>query len=229
MWADQMVELLATLNAIPAYFAGPSMGVRTNFAIAVRYPDVVRGLFMYLVSGNNLWPTLPKDYWASYADTADKGGMKAVAGAPYWTDLLTDTPGNRSKLLEMNAKEFSRIMRRWTDAYKQSDVALMMSEGDLRRHSANGVPTRLIAGCVEDNGHNRETSDRVAKFLPNAEYLDLPEFCAEWLKNQAANTEWTKKHNQPGAKWLPYYENSQLPGLIDEFITKTESKARTSA
>jgi pimeloyl-ACP methyl ester carboxylesterase len=38
MWADQMMELLGALNAVPAYLVGPSMGVRTNFATAVQYP-----------------------------------------------------------------------------------------------------------------------------------------------------------------------------------------------
>ena len=223
MWADQMVELLGALNAVPAYLVGPSMGVRTNFATAARYPDVVRGLFIYLASGNNLWPDLPQGYWANHADVADKGGMKAVATTPYWAVLIGRNPRNRDRLLKADPGEFARVMRRWTNAYRQSDVALNMTEGDLRRHRANGVPTRIIAGCADDNGHLRVASEAIAKLLPNAEFLDPPGFCAEWAKLRAESNAWAKQNKLPNLQ--PYYEISMLPGLIDDFITKTEAKA----
>lgn len=227
MWADQMVELLGRLNAVPAYLVGPSMGVRTNFAIAVRYPDVVRGLFMYLASGNNLWPGLPQRYWADFADVADKGGMKAVAATPYWAELVQRNPRNQARLLETDPREFSRVMRRWTSAYKKSDVALNMTEGDLRRHSANGVPTRIVAGCAGDDGHPRVASEQMAALLPNAEFLDPPGFCQEWAKRTAESIAWGKEHSQPALQ--PYYEISFLPALIEDFITKTEAKAKATA
>ena len=68
LWADQLDELLGHLNARPAYFVGPSMGVRTNLATAVRYPDIVRGLFIFFASGQWNYPDLPKRYWGDYAD-----------------------------------------------------------------------------------------------------------------------------------------------------------------
>ena len=226
MWADQMVELLGELNAVPAYFAGPSMGNRTNFAIALRYPDVARGLLLYHISGNgsNLYPSLPRDYWAQYADIAEKGGMKAVAATEYWTDLLTDNPGNRAQLLATDPKEFARVMRRWTYAYKPTDLALMMTEADLKRHGANGVPTRVVAGCTEDPAHSRETSDLVAPAIASAEYVKDPAMCTDWMKMQAENTAWAKQHKQLPAKSIPYYEIPALAGQIDDFITKTEAK-----
>ena len=103
--------------------------------------------------------------------------------------------------------------------------ALMMSEGDLRRHNASGVPTRIVAGCTDDPSHSRETSDLIAKALPNAEYVkDGPGLCGDWVKRQTDNTAWSKQHNEMGAKWIPYYEIPGLPGLIDDFVTKTEAK-----
>jgi pimeloyl-ACP methyl ester carboxylesterase len=224
LWADQLEELLGRLNAKPAYLVGSSMGVRTNFAATVRYPDIVRGLFIFLASGNNLWPDLPRRYWADYADVAEKGGMQAVAATPYWAERIQRNPNNRARLLETDPQEFSRVMRRWTRAYKESDVLLNMTEGDLRRHSANGIPTRIIAGCAQDNGHLRVPSERMAALVPNAEFLDPPGFCEEWVKRTAESNAWAKEHNQPNLQ--PYYEISFLPALIDDFITKTEAKGR---
>lgn len=224
MWADQLDVLLARLNARPAYLVGPSMGVRTNVATAVRYPDIVRGLFIFHASGNNTpnYPNLPRQYWGNYVDIADKGGMEAVVATPYWAGVIHRNPGNRALLLKTDPREFSRVMRRWTDAHKPSDVALNITDADLRRHSANGVPTRIIVGC--DNAHSRETSERMAGLMPNAEFVDPPGFCEEWVKKRDDSRKWAEEHKEPGEQ--PYYEVSHLFSLIDDFVTRTEAKAK---
>jgi pimeloyl-ACP methyl ester carboxylesterase len=220
LWADQLDELLGRLDAKPAYFAGPSMGVRSNFATAVRYPDIVRGLFIVFASGQWNYPNLPKQYWGNFADVADRGGMQAVVKTPYWSDVISRNPKNRARLLATDPKEFARVMRRWTNAYKPSDVALTMTEEDLRRHSANGIPTRIVAGC--DDAHDRKTSERMAALMPNAEFVDPPGFCEEWTKRKEASIAWAEQHNEP--RQQPYYEMPTLPALIDEFITRTEAR-----
>jgi pimeloyl-ACP methyl ester carboxylesterase len=222
LWADQLDELLGRLNAKPAYFAGPSMGVRANFATAVRYPDIVRGLFIFFASGQYNWPNLPKQSWGDYADVADKGGMQAVVKTPHWSEVIRGNPKNRERLLATDPKEFARVMRRWTNAHKQSDVALLITEADLRRHSANGIPTRIIAGC--DDAHDRQTSERMAALMPNAEFLDPPGFCEDWVKRKQAAIDWAEQGKGP--RQQPYYEMPTLPALTDDFIAKTEAKAK---
>jgi pimeloyl-ACP methyl ester carboxylesterase len=224
LWADQLVELLTHLKAAPAYLVGASSGVRTAFAVAVRYPDVVRGIFVFLASGNNLWPDLPRRYWGQPAELAEKGGMQAVVADPFWTWLVQQNPANRQRLLETDPQDFIRVMRRWNQAYKRSDVLLAISEADLRRHSATSIPTRILAGCVEDNGHLREPSERMAALIPHAEFLDPPGFCADWNRRRAEAAAWAKAHKQPTLQ--PHFEMSVLPSLIEEFITKTEAGTR---
>ena len=220
LWADQLDELLGRLNAKPAYLVGPSMGVRTNFPTAVRYPDIVRGLFIFFASGQWNFPDLPRRYWGDYADVADEGGMEAVIKTPRWAEVIRRNPKNLDLLLTTDPKEFARVMRRWTNAHKPSDVALLITEGDLRRHSANGIPTRIIAGC--DDAHDRQTSERMATLMPNAEFLDPPGFCEDWVRRRQASIDWAEQRNEP--RQQPYYEMPTLPALIDEFITRTEAR-----
>ena len=54
--------------------------------------------------------------------------------------------------------------------------------------------------------------------------MEEPGLCAEWETLRAASNEWSKQHDQILAKWYPYYEMSALPRLVDEFITRTESR-----
>ena len=136
--------------------------------------------------------------------------------------MIHRNPGNRALLLKTDPREFSRVMRRWTDAHKPSDVALNITDADLRRHSANGVPTRIIVGC--DNAHSRETSERMAGLMPNAEFIDPPGFCEEWVKKRDDSRKWAEEHKEPGEQ--PYYEVSHLFSLIDDFVTRTEAKGK---
>jgi pimeloyl-ACP methyl ester carboxylesterase len=198
--------------------------VRTAFALAVRYPDLVRGLFVFLASGNNLWPDLPQRYWGAPADLAEKGGMQAVVADPFWAWLIQQNPSNRARLLKTDPQEFIRVMRRWNRAYKQSDVLLAITEADLRSHSANFIPTRIIAGCSQDSGHLREPSERMAALVPNAQFLDPPGFCDEWNRRRGEAGAWAKEHNQPAIE--PHFEVSMLPALIEAFITDTEAKTK---
>ena len=101
-------------------------------------------------------------------------------------------------------------------------VALLITEADCRRHSANGVPTRIIAGC--DDAHDRKTSEQMAALMPNAEFLDPPGFCEEWNKRKAVSIAWAEQHKE--GRQQPYYEMPTVPSLIDEFITKTEAKLK---
>lgn len=235
LWADQLYELLARLNARPAYFAGGSMGLRTNFAFALRYPDIVRGLFIYSPSSNYLWNDLPVRYWANHADVADKAGMQAVAATPYWAEVIAKNPRNRERLLKTDPREFSRVMRRWTNAYKESDVTLKMTEGDARRHDASGIPTRILAGCDFDKAHPREATELVRKVMPHAEYIEAPTFCGEFEQANENARAYAIKHKQDDRGnpvttdrpyVVPYFEMPSLLASIDDFVMKTEAKMK---
>jgi pimeloyl-ACP methyl ester carboxylesterase len=51
LWAEEMAGLLKHIGAIPAYAAGGSAGSRTSLALSVRHPEVLKGVFVWEVSG----------------------------------------------------------------------------------------------------------------------------------------------------------------------------------
>src|ERR1700680_5007199 len=73
LWSDQLVGLLGILELKSAYLAGPSLGSRISYITALRYPEVVRGLFLYLVSGGDgVAERLAQAYYGSLIDVAEK-------------------------------------------------------------------------------------------------------------------------------------------------------------
>jgi 2-hydroxy-6-oxonona-2,4-dienedioate hydrolase len=222
LWSDQLAELLISLNVTSAFLAGCSGGMRTSFHTALRHPDCVRGLILWDMSGSNLYHSLSHSYLGQYADLAEKQGMQAVAKTPYWARLIKLNPSNQERLLRMDPREFVRVFRRWQSAYVASDVVLQVSEADCRKLSASGIPARLIAGCDDD--HPRAGTEQMAKLIPGADFITPPGFCDEALKRAGEAAAWAKAHNEENL--APSFEHSALPGLIDEFITKTEAKAK---
>lgn len=222
LWSDQLAELLISLNAAPAFLAGCSGGMRIAFHTAVRYPDCVRGLILWDISGANLYHSLSQTYLGQYADLAEKQGMEAVAKTPYWARLIKLNPSNQERLLRIDPQEFVRVFRRWQSAYVASDVVLQVSEADCRKLSESGIPTRLIAGC--DNDHPRTGTEQMAKLIPGADFITPPGFCEEAVRRAGEAVTWARTHNEENL--APSFEHSALPGLIDDFITKTETKAK---
>src|SRR6185437_2842604 len=149
LWSDQLAELLTALKTGPAYLASCSGGVRTSFMFALRYPDLTKGVVLWDITSTG--PNLPRIYFGQYADLAEKEGMAAVAKTPYWSGLIKLNPSNEKRLMEIDPKDFIRVMRRWTNGYLATDVSLQISEADARKLNASGVPVRLVGGC--DRGH----------------------------------------------------------------------------
>jgi pimeloyl-ACP methyl ester carboxylesterase len=222
LWSDQLAELLVSLNAAPAYIASCSGGARTSFVFAIRYPDLTRGLVLWDITNASSYQTLPQRYFGQYADVAEKEGMEGVARTPYWSDLIKLNPSNRTRLLEVDPREFARVMRRWTRSYLPTDVALQISEADCRLLAAQGTPVRIVGGC--DAGHNRATTDAMARLMPTAEYVTPPGFCEEEVKIFADAAAWARAHNETVV--MPHYETPAIAPMIEDFITKTEARSR---
>jgi pimeloyl-ACP methyl ester carboxylesterase len=219
LWSDQLAELLVSLNAAPAYIASCSGGARTSFMFAIRYPDLTRGLVLWDITNATSYRTLPNNYFGQYVEVAEKEGMEGVARRPYWANLIRLNPSNRQRLLGADPTEFARVMRRWTAGYLPTDVALQISEADCRLLAAQGTPVRIVGGC--DAGHNRATTDAMTALMPNAEYVNPPEFCEAEVKNFAQAAAWARSHNETVP--MPHYETPGIAALIDDFITKTEA------
>lgn len=229
LWSDQLAELLTRLNASPAYLVGASSGSRTSYVTALRYPEVVRGVFLFLVTGGGtIGEALGRRYYGVYADMAEKEGMAAVAKAPYWAERIESNPDNRDRLLSMDPHEFARVMRRWQHAMRSNpDPVLGVKADDLRQIAANGTPMAIIQGCADQPQHRRDRSELFAQ-LTNATLIPTPEgYCEEGETGPASFNKLMAHPEVPEVKEFRAYEwVSAAPPLIEDFITKTEAKRK---
>jgi pimeloyl-ACP methyl ester carboxylesterase len=202
LWSDQLAALLKRLDAAPAFLCAPSAGARVSFTTALRYPEVVRGMFLWLPSGGPVGERLAYGYYGQFAELAEREGMPAVAAEPYWAERIEQNPANRGRLLAQDPTQFAQVMRRWQRAIRVDDPLFGATEDDLRRID---VPTAIL-GAAEDTGHPQELSKRAAQLIPNCEYLEDAEFQAEWpdLQRQALAN---------------YEQPSSLPRLIRNWLS----------
>ena len=54
IWAEDLHALLKSLDASPAYVGGSSSGCRLSIEFALRYPETVRGLLLWRVTGGGV-------------------------------------------------------------------------------------------------------------------------------------------------------------------------------
>ena len=78
LWSDQLEQLLHLLDAWPAYLAGASSGARVSIRTALRYPDAVRGLFLWLLSGGPVTVPLAQTYYGEAAVIAPQNSASAA-------------------------------------------------------------------------------------------------------------------------------------------------------
>ena len=228
LWTDQLAGLLPQLNARPAYLVGASSGGRVAYTMAVRYPDCARGLFTFLTTGGGtIGEGLAKHYCFDYADLVEKDGVAAVAKTPFWAERIELNPANRDRLLAMDPHEFARVMRRWGKAMRSNpDPVIGITADALRQIKANGTPAGIIQGCPIAPQHRRDWSELYAQ-LTGATLIPTPEgYCEQGIAG--ASFDQLKLHPEvPESKLLRAYEMvTQLPAIIDDFITSTTSSLR---
>ena len=129
LWSDQLAALLCRLNLAPAYLCAPSAGSRVSYTTALRYPEVVRGMYLWLVSGGPVGQQLGWNYYGQFAELAEQGGLQAVAEAPYWAERIASNPANKGRLLAQDVREFAAIMRRWQSGIRVDESGVRCIRG----------------------------------------------------------------------------------------------------
>ena len=177
-WAEEMAELLLQLDAAPAYAVGGSAGSRTSLTLAVRRPEVVKGVFVWEVSGGprSAAATAP-NYYGQFIDAAEQGGMAAVVATEYFAQRCSDNPANRERLLNMDAAEFCAVLRRWQAAYSVPNPV-----SDLTEEQLAGIrcPVVMFAGNTPDEVHHISAAEAAHRLIPNAELRPSAWTAAEW-------------------------------------------------
>lgn len=210
LWSDQLAGLLRRLGAGPVYLCGGSAGSRVSYTTARRYPELVRGMYVWLVSAGPVGEQLRQSYYGTFAEMALQGGMEAVAADSYWAARIEANPANKSRLLSQDPSHFAGVMRRWAQGIRPEDPVFGATADDLR---AISVPTGILAAAAGDNGHPRQASVRAAELIPGAELIDSQAFQDEWpgLQQRALAN---------------YEQASSLPGLLTDWLTSTDKRLR---
>ena len=185
--ADTLAGLIRALELAPALVYGASGGSREALLVAIRHPDVVKGVFCQWLSGGGIGiATLPNAYNAGPAMAAAFGGMEGVVAAPDFKEQLERNPSNKERLLAWDADKFIQRMRDWADWFfcEPGQPISCIKAGDLESIK---VPVLVLRSGKSDFHHPRETSEKVAAMIPGAQIQEPPWGDREWLERVEAS------------------------------------------
>jgi pimeloyl-ACP methyl ester carboxylesterase len=171
IWADDLHELLTQLNALPAIVGGSSSGCRLSLLFALKYPQHVRALLLWRVTGGAFAAQrLTDNYYDQYIRAAKQGGMAAVCEVDHFRERIEARPENRAVLMAMDPKTFIAAMERWRDQFaKGAELPIIgVSEQDL---NSIKVATCIVPG--NDRTHGHAIGQIAHRMIPGSELHDL--------------------------------------------------------
>lgn len=184
MAADDLAGLLRALDVGPAVLAGGSAGSRVSLIAAVRHPDVVSKLIMWMLSGGAFGTMfLAMQYILPYVAEAWLGGMEAVANMAQLQENIEANPRNRDILLQTDPADFIAALTRWLDAYvpKPSQPVPGVEEDDIRGVT---VPTLIFRNGDGDIYHAAEVTEKLHELIEGSVLAEPPWPRDEWFQTK---------------------------------------------
>ncbi len=164
VWVDDLHELLHQIDAAPAWVGGGSNGCRVSLMHAIAYPEDIRGLLLWWVTGGEgAARRLGHQYYGQFIEAADDGGMETVVATPYIAERIQENPSNKERLLAMTPSDFISVMSRWRSYFRVDSRVLGVSEDEIRRIQA---PTVIVSG--DDETHLKIAADALHELLPGS-------------------------------------------------------------
>ena len=172
MWLGDMYELMASRDALPAFFSGSSAGARTSMRFYLRYPQAVRGLLLLRVTGGAFAAgRLPEQYYGQFISAAQKGGMAAVCAMDAWKERFKENPRGQDYLAKLPVDKFVTVFTRWNQIFAAGANLPVMGVTEQELRSIK-VPTIIIPG--NDNTHSSASGLVAQKLIPGSELHRLP-------------------------------------------------------
>jgi pimeloyl-ACP methyl ester carboxylesterase len=170
VWADDLAELLRQLGGTPAFVGGASSGCRLSLLVAMRHPEVVRGLLLWRVTGGEYAAKrLAFNYYEQFIEMAQSGGMAAVCESEHFAEMIAANASNRERLMNMAPGDFIAAMEAWKRYFLEgADLPVIGArEEDLVRLT---MPACILPG--HDQTHPEPVARTLDSILPNSEMHD---------------------------------------------------------
>jgi pimeloyl-ACP methyl ester carboxylesterase len=207
IWADDLYELLAQQQALPAVIGGGSSGCRLSILFALNYPQTVRALLIWRVTGGPFAAKrLSENYYGQHIRAAQQGGMQAVCALEHFRERIAARPENRDVLMAMDPKAFIAAMERWQEQFRKGAELPVIgaSERDLKSIK---VPTCIIPG--NDRTHSHVPADFAHRMIPGSELHDL---FPEDLDVDVV----------PPEGWA--HKEGEMAAIFDDFLKRAEAR-----
>jgi pimeloyl-ACP methyl ester carboxylesterase len=205
IWAEDLHELLAGLDALPATIGGSSSGCRLAMILALRRPEDVRGLLLWRVTGGAFAAErLTNQYYTSHIEAAQQGGMAAVCAMEHWSEVIKANPASRAKLMAMDAQDFIARMTEWRRSFASGadHPVIGLSPAELR--------SMIVPACIapgSDPVHPRVAGQAAHRLMPNAEYHQV--VTDDHADLDAAFADWDRKEGLLAATFIDFLRRQQ--------------------
>jgi pimeloyl-ACP methyl ester carboxylesterase len=187
MQADVLAGLLRDLSLGPCVIIGGSGGARVALLTVARHPEVANGVAMWWMSGGPYGLlSLGVHYCGGSIAAAWADGMEAVVALPEWQEVQERNPRNRERLLKLDRKAFIATLEKWMLAYVPREHELIPGLPDAAARDI-AVPALVFRSGASDVNHTRETSERLASLLPDAQLVEPPWGDREWIERMQAS------------------------------------------
>jgi len=172
IWADDLYELMQSLNALPAYFGGSSAGARLSMLMRRRHPKSVKGLLLMRVTGGAFAAgRLPHMYYLQFIKAAQENGMAGVCLTDWYKERLALNPSNRDYLMSLDPKDFIAQQEYWLSKFLLGPRSPVMGIENTELAQFN-LPVLVVPG--NDKTHASENGIAAHQLIPGSELFQLP-------------------------------------------------------
>jgi pimeloyl-ACP methyl ester carboxylesterase len=208
IWAEDLRALLSQLDALPAYIGGSSSGCRLALLMALRHPADVRGLLLWRVTGGDYAARrLVENYYTSFINAAEQGGMEAVCRTEHFAEVIAANPANRARLTALDPQRFIGIMEEWRRAFNEGahHPVIGLSPAELRSLT---MPACIVPG--NDRVHPRGPGQAAHRLMPNGEYHEV--LTEDRPDLDVALEEWNAKEGLLAAIFIDFLRRAERRG-----------------
>jgi pimeloyl-ACP methyl ester carboxylesterase len=205
VWADDLYELASQLKALPLVVGGSSSGCRLSILFALKYPQAVRALLLWRVTGGAFAAArLTENYYGKYIRAAQEGGMAAVCDLEHFKERIEARPSNRTTLMAMDPKAFIAAMERWQAQFRKGAELPVIGASEKDLNSIK-LPTCIIPG--NDKTHNHAVAETAHRSIPGSELVDL--FPGDLDIDLVPQEDWAPKEGEMAAVFADFLKRAQ--------------------